>query len=290
MKKIICSIALSMFVFLVGLTNQVSAQQTSIKLFDATPPFGTGPTTSAAVAIPFAITSVILHFTPGDTAVISSTPDGTGPIVIDNFLTINGKNACEGVAGQVFPDSCFGPAIAPTVPTGDPIDTILTPIPPIDVSAFVPLGTTAVVFELRDFGIIAGNTDLFLVTTASVIGPTPPTVGHAFDKVVELLAGQLRPAAVEAFEAAFEAQVIIPVLRDLQKANASPETIANVEKQLVEVKAQTASIAATAVVSLLDGQSLVSQLQRKRDTFFQEPQAVPCCVTRSQVIINQPPQ
>src|SRR5262249_40677083 len=139
------------------------------------------------------------------------------------------------------------------------------------------------------FGIIAGNTDLFLVTTADVTGPTPPTVGHVFDKVLELLAGELRPAAIDAFQAAFEAQVIIPVLRDLQKANASPEMITTVTKQLADVQAQTANTTATAVVSLLDGQSLVSQLQRKRDTFFQEPHALPCCVTRAAVVINEPP-
>ena len=58
---------------------------------------------------------------------------------------------------------------------GMPIETVLTPIPPIDVSAFIPVGTTTIVFDLRDFGGIAGNTDLFLAVTPAPTGPpTPP--------------------------------------------------------------------------------------------------------------------
>ena len=120
---------------------------------------------------------------------ISSTPDGTGPIVIDNFMTINGENVCEGVPGQLEPEICFGPRIDPTEPIGVPIETVLTPIPPIDVRTFIPVGTTIVLFELRDFGIIAGNTDLFLVTTGTIrpIGTTlgPPSAANPSGTVAE---------------------------------------------------------------------------------------------------------
>ncbi len=154
-----------------------TAPQSAIKLFNANPTFNTGPQTSAPEAIPFASTSVILSFAPGDTAFISSTPDGTGPIVIDNFLTISGVNTCEGVPGQIpgqALDSCFGPIINPSLPTGMPIQTVLTPIPPIDVSKFMPVGTEEpVLFELRDFGVIAGNSELFLVTTGQRISMPP---------------------------------------------------------------------------------------------------------------------
>jgi hypothetical protein len=90
------------YLWLIGLLTwgfgieRLAAQQVSIKLFDARPTFDTGPETSPAEAIPFASTSLRLNFAPGDTAMISSTPDGTGFIVIDNFMTINSVNVCEG--------------------------------------------------------------------------------------------------------------------------------------------------------------------------------------------------
>jgi hypothetical protein len=149
--------------------NLAFAQQA---LFDARPTFGTGPQTSPAEALSFASTSLILRFKAEDTAVISSTPDGTGSIVMDNFMTINGVNACEGVIGPGG-DSCFGPFIQnPGDPgvVGMPIETVLTSIPPIDVKKFIPVGTKEpVLFQLRDFGSIAGNTDLFLVTTGTIV-------------------------------------------------------------------------------------------------------------------------
>jgi hypothetical protein len=135
MKKLLTSVVISFVGFIIsGPENLVFAQQTSIKLFDARPTFATGPVTSPAEATSFANTSSILIFASGDTAVISSTPDGTGPIVIDNFMTINGVNVCEGVAGQLGFESCFGPFIQdPGDPQviGMPIETVLTPIPPL---------------------------------------------------------------------------------------------------------------------------------------------------------------
>ena len=164
--------------------ERVFAQQASVTLFDARPTFRTGPQTSPSEAFPFASTTLILSFAPGDTAVISSTPDGTGPLVIDNFMTINGVNVCEGLGGP-FLDSCFGPFLQdPLDPgvIGMPIETVRMPVPPIDVRGFVPEGTQTVLFELRDFGIMAGNTDLFLVTTGTIrsIGTTfgPPSAAN----------------------------------------------------------------------------------------------------------------
>jgi hypothetical protein len=63
----------------------------------------------------------------------------------------------------VLAGSCFGHFIQdPADPgvVGMPIETVLTSIPPIDVSSFIPAGTTTVLFELRDFGGIQGNTEL----------------------------------------------------------------------------------------------------------------------------------
>jgi hypothetical protein len=112
-------------------------------------------------------------FEDGDIAVISRTSAlrevGRDFIVIDNFMTINGVNVCKGAAGQQFPDSCFGAeklnSQDPGV-KGKPIEDVLTPIPPIDVSGFIPKGKQVLEVELVDSGVIGGNTDLYLLTTA----------------------------------------------------------------------------------------------------------------------------
>src|SRR3954454_863713 len=121
-------------VLIAGPHSYSSAQTRSIKLFDATPVFDTGPNTSLDRAIPFATRSVVLTFTADDSAILSSTADGTGPLVIDNFISINGVNACFSAMGTIYPGSCFGPFIDFELPINAPIETILTPIPPIDVT------------------------------------------------------------------------------------------------------------------------------------------------------------
>lgn len=180
----VCVIGLLTWVF--GIDG-LSAQQVGIKLFDAIPTFPGGPQTSADQATTFMSTSLRVRFAPGDTAFISKNSDGTGDIVIDNFMTINNvQNICEGVEGQAFPDACLGSFIQnPLDPgvIGMPIEAVLTAIPPIDVSRFIPTGEHTVTFELKDFGIIGGNTDLFLVTT-SFVSPMS-TVVPAVDLVVE---------------------------------------------------------------------------------------------------------
>ena len=89
--------------------------------------------TSPAEAVPFASTSLVIDFAPGDTAVISSKPDGTGAVVIDNFVTINGTNLCEAEDGKAREqkESCFDAFIRdPADPSvvGLPIAAVLTPI------------------------------------------------------------------------------------------------------------------------------------------------------------------
>lgn len=266
--------------------SPILAHQPSIKLFDANSSFGTGARTSPDRALPYASKSLILSFAPGDRAVISSTPDGKGPIAIDNFLTINGANVCEGAQGQVFSESCFGPIIGP-LRVGVPIDALLTQISPVDVSRFIPEGTTTVQFELRDFGVVAGNTDLFLVTTATVVAAEPRTVQHAFDAAMDLSAGQLRPALVTAFQTAFKHQVTIPLL-DRLRDHADGKTIAAIKQQFRQVGAEKASAAASAVAALLDGQTLLSRMQRDLGTLLQEPGVSPSSIERFVARVGAP--
>lgn len=166
----VLAIVFTLLIQCIGSAGAHEREKVSIKLFDATRTFSTGPITSPEQAIPFATRSVILSKAEGDSAVLSSTPDGKGAIVIDNFLKINGKNVCRGLGGQSVSESCFGAILDPSLPIDEPIDKVLQPIAPIDVSAHIPTGTTTVLFDLRDFGAIAGNTDLYLVTTSKEIG------------------------------------------------------------------------------------------------------------------------
>jgi hypothetical protein len=161
-----CAILFTALFVAMGSADAQSRAVTSVKLFDATRTTGRGPNTSVNQAVPFATQSFVLTKEAGDLALLSSTPDGTGKVVIDNFLTINGKNVCEGASGQLYFESCFGRILNPKLPLNESIETVLEPVPAIDVAVHIPVGTSSVVFELRDFGSLAGNTDLYFVTTS----------------------------------------------------------------------------------------------------------------------------
>lgn len=133
---------------------------TSIKLFDATPVRRTGPQTSPGQAQSFASTAIEVRLPPEHTAVISSDPHGTGFIVVDNFLIINGQNACLHATGRL---SCLEEIRDISFPENVDIENVLQPIPPLDVTGLLPSVESKVLFDLQDVGIIAGNTDLYLV-------------------------------------------------------------------------------------------------------------------------------
>jgi hypothetical protein len=107
-------------------------------------------------------------------AVISSTENGEGRIVIDNFLTINDQDKDRGGVSfnvqlprasppQQYNGSCFGePPNRDRPPVqGEAIDTALTRIGPVEVSRFLASGTIR--FTLWDYGAISGSTELWLV-------------------------------------------------------------------------------------------------------------------------------
>lgn len=129
----------------------------SILLFDARATELSGPITSYDQAVVFDDTTVELELDGVISAVIASTPDGTGEIVVDNFMLVNGVNVCPGNIS-----TCFGGRIGPDNP-GGPITDALSTIPPIDVTNELVDGPNT--FELYDFGVILGNTDLYLVIT-----------------------------------------------------------------------------------------------------------------------------
>src|SRR5262245_7806655 len=71
--------------------------QTAIKLFDATPYTPSGTLTSPTLARSFGHIDVALSCPAGSTATISSTPDGTGNVLVDNHIRVNGTDVCDGL-------------------------------------------------------------------------------------------------------------------------------------------------------------------------------------------------
>ena len=115
-----------------------------------------GLATSPGGTVIIATKSVSLEFEAGDTAVLSSTPDGLGFFFTDNFININGTNVCPG-------GSCFAGFVSPP--------PFWFPIPPLDVSPFIPVGDDdgpPVVFDWVDVGGIFASSDVYLVTTADI--------------------------------------------------------------------------------------------------------------------------
>jgi hypothetical protein len=162
-------------VFAILMSGDVGGAQapTAIRLFRATPvtksatcdnPWDCSPVTDRVV---FDEASLLLSCRSHPTAVLSSTADGHGDLVVDNFIEVNGRNVCTGgsVPGGVEP--CFN---WPTVQDiGTPALDAYPPVPPLDVSGDMPArGRGTVTFALVDYGGIYANSDIWLVTDCIV--------------------------------------------------------------------------------------------------------------------------
>jgi PKD repeat protein len=163
----------------------------TVQLFPARPIFSTGPGRTAAEATTFSQTTKTIAFPSGARAVIASDQNGTGSFAVDNLLSINGNNVCP--AGG----SCFGTIRDTSITViGLPIERAVDPIPPLDVSSAIPRGRSTVSFELQDFGVIAGNTDLYLVLTGPGCVPTAGAgVGSISGTVRDSVTGEPLPGA-----------------------------------------------------------------------------------------------
>lgn len=154
-------VLLVIFSVLLSISIPVNAQTTTaIKLFDATPVTGGG---AVGPIVLFKSTTIDLTVPAGAKMIVSSTPDGTGGIVVDNFMAVNGTNVCTGNSDAFFPSrrNCFT-RYTSQVNNNIPVEAIFKPIPPIDVTSNLVNGSNT--FELFDFGQIYGNTELYLVT------------------------------------------------------------------------------------------------------------------------------
>jgi hypothetical protein len=145
--------------------------QNAIKLFDAT------PMTEGALCAPpgcdvvrnrivFDEATLVLSCRARPTAVLSSTADGHGRLVVDNFFELNGANVCAGGTFDGGVENCFNQPIFGFI--GSPASDAYPSIAPIDVSGRMPHGgRAAMTFRLVDFGGVYANSDVWLTTNCS---------------------------------------------------------------------------------------------------------------------------
>jgi hypothetical protein len=140
----------------------------AIKLFSATPvtesapcfnPWNCSPVTDRVV---FDEAALLLSCRSHPTAVLSSTADGLGPLVADNFIEVNGRNVCTEGTGPGGGGSCFNWPVVWDI--GTPALDAYQSVPPLDVSGDMPRGRGTVTFALVDYGGIYANSDIWLVT------------------------------------------------------------------------------------------------------------------------------
>jgi hypothetical protein len=130
----------------------------AIKLFDAVPVTKVGPNTDAQTALSFGQTQLVLICPPVPSAIIASDVDGTGPVVVDNFLTVDGLNVCPagpGGFGNCFQNFHGGSSDASIAYTG---------VPALDISSRMSSGSHVVNFALDDHGGLLASSELWLVT------------------------------------------------------------------------------------------------------------------------------
>jgi len=142
--------------------------RSAIKLFTALPVTESAPCVIPGSCAPvrdrvvFDQTELLLSCRTHPSAVLSSTPDGRGRLVVDNFMEVNGRDVCTGGVLAEGLEQCFNPPVVPVL--GTPATTALRSVAPIDVSNDMPGGKAVVTFSLVDYGGIYANTDIWLVT------------------------------------------------------------------------------------------------------------------------------
>ena len=101
-------------------------------------------------------------------------PNGGG-FVVDNVLTINGRNACGGF--------CFSTSGDPSYFVGQPVETAYVPVGPFNVNARIP-GTGSYVFHLIDIGYTYGASAVYLNTSCTIIPVNVPQQDEESNNVV----------------------------------------------------------------------------------------------------------
>ena len=139
-------------------------------------------------SVSFNTTNLSLSCTaPGPiTAKLSSSPDGTGNVLVDNFIAlgVSGATPADICRGGTVEDgnqqNCFTPTYGNTVSNGGGIgedpDTFLPSggVSPIDISNKLKTGTNQVQISLVDTGFFLTSSTLYLVTNCMPNGVSGP--------------------------------------------------------------------------------------------------------------------
>ena len=166
--------------------------QNAVKLFGSTFVRGSsqGTSTSAPVTFNSATVSLSCDAAPIQ-AVLSSTPDGSGKVLVDNFVNVSvtvgsttskAVNVCRGGTSEAgahgTQKNCFNQTYQHAAPgmVGADMDgyTATGGVAPIDVSAMLAAGEQQIKIDLVDTGVLLTNASLYLVTSCTQDGVTGP--------------------------------------------------------------------------------------------------------------------
>jgi len=176
----------------ISAVSAVLAQTNSIKLLGpVNVRLSANGTGNPPNQVTFSSTTVQLSCPAGApiTATLSSTADGTGNVLVDNYvdLTVSAgdfssgpTNVCQGGVSESGYNDCFttgyqAPASAGQLTGQDPDNFTSTGgVTPIDVSSFLVPGSQQVTFALVDTGGYLASSSLYLSTSCSQAGVTGP--------------------------------------------------------------------------------------------------------------------
>jgi len=162
--------------FAVALTGAAGA----IKLFDPVDVAPSLPGTGLFTPSTFGTTSLYLSCPSGFSAKVSSTPDGTGNVLVDNDLVVATSFAPTPVDVCPSEGSCFNTAYSTPADEGelngqDPDNLTATGgVPPLNITSELTSGSPVqTTFDLLDFGGVYASSTLFLVTSCTQDGVQP---------------------------------------------------------------------------------------------------------------------
>jgi hypothetical protein len=192
--KTLRTVFFSAAAIIVFVTSNLTAMgQTPIQLFG--PTFVRGSATGASTASPviFNSATVSLTCTGAISAKLSSTPNGQGNVLADNFIQVTvtagsnktgPTNVCGGGTSEAGQNgtqlNCFNSTYQNAAPNllGVNLDTgtftATGGVMPIDISRLFVAGTQQATVELVDTGSLLTNASLYLVTSCTQDGVTGP--------------------------------------------------------------------------------------------------------------------
>ena len=162
-------------------TASAAYSQNAIQLFSPVNNRYSLSTTSPENLDVFNSTILNLSCTAPITAKLSSTADGTGNVLVDNYVTVNTgqgtQNVCTGGVSDVQAD-CFNGNWSSTgqFDIGADPDTLAATdgVPPIDISSLLSPGNVQATITMEDNGVVFAGSTLYLVTSCTSQGVTGP--------------------------------------------------------------------------------------------------------------------